>query len=283
MKPNFSCLPGAVRWPCRRSNGNIAILPGRAAGWAVKQQPGCCKVRGFAVVALAGFMRGGHVAVANQLQFLRGYFRRPNVVGAVTPSSRALAAALCEPYRQYIRPAKVLEVGAGTGAVTRHIGRLLREDDELDVCEIVSDFADILEREVLSRRDFAPAVAEGRVRLLRTAVQDIPFEGRYDFVISGLPLTAFDLRDVRDVFRVVQRTLKPGGVFSYFEYVGLRRTTRALAVGRRRGRIRLVSAYLTRRIRDYQFDRRTVLWNILPAHARYLTFDDGENCRGVST
>ncbi len=221
--------------------------------------------------------------VANRLTFLKGYFRRPNVVGALAPSSRALAAALCEPYRQHTRPAKVLEVGAGTGAVTRHIGKLLGEEDELDVCEIVSDFADVLERDVLNRVDFAPAVAQGRVRLLRSAFQDLPFEGRYDFVISGLPLTAFDLRDVREVFRVVRRALKPGGVFSYFEYVGLRRTSRVLAVGRRRDRIRLVSAYLTRRIRNHQFDRRTVLWNVPPAHARHLSFDNRKSRRNAAT
>lgn len=221
------------------------------------------------------------MAVADQLRFLKGYLRRPNIVGALAPSSHALAAALCEPYRQHRQPARILEVGAGTGAVTRHIGRLLRDKDELDICEIVPDFADILEEEVLSLSDFAPAVADGRVRLLRAAFQDIPFEGRYDFVISGLPLTAFDLRDVREVFQVVKKTLKPGGVFSYFEYMGLRRTSRVLAVGRRRGRIRLVSAYLSRRIRDFQFDRQTVLWNILPAHARHLSFD-GEAGRDAS-
>jgi len=222
------------------------------------------------------------VAVANHLKFFKNYLRNPNIVGALSPSSQALAAALCEPFRQHSRPARVLEVGAGTGAVTRHIGGLLGEQDELDVCEIVSDLADILERDVLSRCDLAPAVADGRVRLLRSAVQDIPFENRYDFVISGLPLNAFELRDVRDVFRVVQRVLKPGGVLSYFEYVGLRRTSRALAVGRRRGRIRLVSAYLTRRIRDYQFERQTVLWNVLPAHARHMSFD-AEDRQGSST
>ncbi len=205
--------------------------------------------------------------------FFSRYLRRPHVVGALAPSSRALAAALCEPYRRASRPATVLEVGAGTGAVTRYLGTILGSEDRLDICEIEPDFAEILERDVLSSPAFASAVAGGRIRLLRQAVQSLSDEARYDFVISGLPLTAFELGDVEDVFTVIRRSLKPGGVFSYFEYVGLRRASTVLAVGRRRGRVRTVSRYLSRRIREHQFARETVLRNLPPAHARHLRFD----------
>ncbi len=191
----------------------------------------------------------------------------------MAPSSRALAAALCEPYRRSLQPATVLEVGAGTGAVTRHLGTLLGDDDRLDICEIESDFAEVLERDVLTCPSFAGAVAAGRVRLLRQPIQTLSEENRYDFVISGLPLTAFELRDVQEVFRVIRRSLKPGGVLSYFEYVGLRRTSTALALGNRRACVRSVSKYLTEHIRNHQFARQTVLRNFPPAYARHLRFD----------
>ncbi len=194
------------------------------------------------------------------------------MVGAVAPSSSALAAALCEPYARCRHPARVLEVGAGTGAITRHLGTLLKPTDELDVCEIDPVFAGLLEREVLGGAPLAPAVAQGRVRLLCMPVQDIAAVGHYDFVVSGLPLTAFPLRAVHDVLTVIRHCLKPGGVFSYFEYVGLRRVVRTLALGEERRRIRYVSEYLNRQIRKYQFAERTVLPNVPPARARYLRF-----------
>jgi phospholipid N-methyltransferase len=206
-------------------------------------------------------------------RFLKGYLGNPNTVGSVAPSSRSLAAALCEPYRRFEKAAAVLEVGAGTGAITRHLGALLSREDELDICEIQADFADILERDVLTRADLAPGVDAGRVRLLRTPVQELSTENRYDFIISGLPLSAFELRDVRDVFGVVRRSLKPGGVFSYFEYMGLRRTSYLFAVGKRRQRIRSVSSFLSQKIHDHQIYRRAVLANFPPAHARHLRFD----------
>lgn len=210
---------------------------------------------------------------ADRWQFLKRYLSAPSRVGALAPSSRALAAALCHPFRQRADPATVLEIGAGTGAVTRLIGSLLGGEDKLDICEVEPAFADIIERNVLTRNDFGSALAEGRVHLIRTPVQRLRHENRYDFIISGLPLSAFELRDVKDVFSVVRRSLKPGGVFSYFEYVGLRRTTGTLAIGKQRKRILTVSAYLSRRIRKHQFDRRTILQNLPPAHTRHLRFD----------
>jgi phospholipid N-methyltransferase len=212
-------------------------------------------------------------AIEHRWRFLNGFVRHPNAVGAVAPSSRALAAAVCEPLVRSNRPASVLEVGAGTGAVTRYLGTVLTADDELDVCEINHDFADIIEHDVLASRDFAPLAARGRVHMLRMPAQALPGSGKYDFIISGLPLTAFELRDVQEVFAVIRRLLRPGGVFSYFEYQWLRRTSRMLAVGKRRDRIRAVNSYLTKNLREHKFAGKTVLLNFPPAYAHHLRFD----------
>ncbi|UCE58822.1 MAG: methyltransferase domain-containing protein [Phycisphaerales bacterium] len=217
--------------------------------------------------------KGKTTKLTRHWRFFKRYLSKPSTVGAVGPSSDMLAAALCEPLCKCARPARILEIGAGTGAVTQHIGMLMSDHDELDICEIEPEFASILRRDVLSRPVFASAVEDGRVRLLEMPVQDLSESRRYDFVVSGLPLTVFELRDVRNVFSVIRRCLKPGGILSYFEYVGMRRTSRLLSVGKSRRRIRMVSAYLSKRIRNHQIDRRTVLMNLPPAHARHLRFD----------
>ena len=127
---------------------------------------------------------------------------------------------------------------------------------------------------MLSGADFSGAVASGRVRLLRSPVQELACENRYDFVISGLPLTSFTLEDLRDVLTTIRASLRPGGVLSYFEYAGLRHASRLLSIGRRRKRIKRVSDYLSENIRNHQFARRTVLGNFPPAYARHLRFDE---------
>ena len=185
--------------------------------------------------------------------------------------------AVAEPLRRATRPIRLLEVGAGTGPVTRYLGTLLGDKDQFDICELQPEFADILERDVLSKPPFAKMVAEGRVRLLRKPAQKIEGHNVYDFIISGLPLTAFELDDVKKIFTVYKRLLKPNGVLSYFEYTWLRQTSRVLALGRSRTRLRAVNAFLNRNIRDHEFARRAVLNNFPPAHARHMRFEANGN------
>ncbi len=214
------------------------------------------------------------LSIHDRLKFIREYVSHPATVGAVAPSSTALARALCEPFRRCRRPARVLEVGAGTGPVTRYLGRILGPEDKLDICEVHPRFAEILQREVLVKPEFKQAWESGRVRLLVKPVQEIGVENHYDFIISGLPLTVFDLEDVRDIFASFRKYLKRNGVLSYFEYVAMRRTSRTLAMGKSRRRIRSVSRFLSEHIKHHQFAKHTVLRNFPPAYARHLQFRD---------
>ncbi len=215
------------------------------------------------------------MSLSQSLRFFHRYLRDPRSVGAIAPSSPGLSLALCEPYRRCNRAVSVLEIGAGTGSVTRQLGRFLGPDDELDICEINPDFGDILERDVLSHRNYREAVACGRVRILRHPAQEIATNRTYDYIVSGLPFTTFELEDVMAIFDVVRQCLKPGGVFSYFEYVGLRKTSAVLSLGKKRRRVRSVSSFLSETIKAHEFDRTTVLRNFPPAHARHLRFEDG--------
>ena len=61
-------------------------------------------------------LRGSN-AVKDQLQFLRGAILRPRSVGAVAPSSPALARAIAREIDPDA-PGRILELGPGTGAVT---------------------------------------------------------------------------------------------------------------------------------------------------------------------
>ncbi len=221
------------------------------------------------------------MSLGETLHFFRSYLHNPAVVGAVAPSSRRLAVALVRPFAERQRGARVLEVGAGTGRITARIAYLLRSDDHFDICEINPSFADLIETEVLAKARLRQALGDGRIRLLRCPAQDIREPQGYDFIISGLPFTAFEPALVRTILAAVRRNLRPGGVFSYFEYVGLRKLNHALAVGRRGERIRRVSALLDRHIRRHQFRRETVLFNLPPAHARHWRFEPAD-ARGPS-
>lgn len=212
----------------------------------------------------------------HRIVFIRGFLNRPGAVGAIAPSSQAAAAALCKPYREFRersrRPVAVLEVGAGTGPITRRLGTLLGPEDTLDVYEIDEALASVLQRDVLGRSEFERPIQEGRVRLFREPIQNNTQVSHYDFVIAGLPFTSFELVLVKDILRVIRRSMKPDAVLSYFEYIVLRQLNKALATGRNRRRAWTVSRYLSHNLRKYQFEQNLVFNNLPPCVVHHLRF-----------
>ena len=207
--------------------------------------------------------------ISQRVKFLRRFLANPHQVGAIAPSSRRLAGALCEPMARRTSPSRILEVGAGTGAITRHLIDLLGPNDQLDICELRPDFCTALEGNILSQPAATLARSQGRIQLLTCCVQQIDRPEHYDFIISGLPLNSFDPESVEAILDRIMANLARGGVFSYFEYVGLGRITRHLASSATRQRTRAVRELLKQRIKRHQFARRTVLWNVPPAYARH--------------
>src|SRR3989304_3044733 len=75
--------------------------------------------------------------------FLREFRRTFESTGAVLPSGPALAAALARYVREGENGAgarRILEVGPGTGAVTGHIVRAMRDGDRLELVERNDEF-----------------------------------------------------------------------------------------------------------------------------------------------
>ncbi len=68
----------------------------------------------------------------DHLTFFREFRQRFKTTGAIAPSSRFLASAMTGPMKKVLRradapPQRILEIGPGTGAVTRSIVKLLRQ------------------------------------------------------------------------------------------------------------------------------------------------------------
>ena len=190
--------------------------------------------------------------------------------GSILPSSRSLARALVSEIRRAPGPRRILEVGPGTGAVTTEIIRLLRPDDRLDIVEINAHFVDVLRHRLAEEPLFQRHGQQ--IRLIHAPLQEVPCEGVYDFMVSGLPLNNFPLALVRDIFRAYRRLLKPGGVLSYFEYLAIRQLKSAFVKRREQRRLHVLGRVLERTIRRYQINEQNVLLNVPPAVARHFRF-----------
>ncbi|HXT57945.1 MAG TPA: methyltransferase domain-containing protein, partial [Pirellulales bacterium] len=204
--------------------------------------------------------------------FFREYLRNFHHTGAVSPSSRFLAAALARHVSENpgngAAPRRVLEVGPGTGAVTRQIVASLGPFDRFDLVEWNSRFVDCLRRRFETEAPWK-AVAD-RVRVIHAPVQDLPREGAYQAIVSGLPLNNFAVADVEQILEAFRGLLAPGGTLSFFEYIAVR-PARALVSGRAdRQRLKGIGQALEQILARHEFHRDCVWPNLPPAWVHHV-------------
>ncbi len=197
--------------------------------------------------------------------FFGEFLRNFHTTGAIAPSSRFLGAALARYLTPEGPPRKILEVGPGTGSVTRSILRRMRPDDHLEVVELNDAFVDVLKRNFQTDPLFA-AVAD-RAVVHHDRVQALPQQQQFDVVVSGLPLNNFAADDVRSILESYQQLLKPGGTLSFFEYMFFRPARSALP-----GRMRQVHQVLHPWLTKYEFRRDWVWMNVPPAWVHHVRF-----------
>jgi phosphatidylethanolamine/phosphatidyl-N-methylethanolamine N-methyltransferase len=203
-------------------------------------------------------------------EFFQQFRRQYHNTGSVLPSSRSLARALVSELRKHARPARILEVGPGSGAVTGEILRLLRPDDRLDLVEINADFVALLRRRFAEEPPWR--ARREQARLIHASLQEVPGEGLYDYLISGLPLNNFPVALVGEIFDAYRRLLRPGGVLSYFEYILIRQLKMLFVSGPERERLRRLSRLLEGKIHAHQIREQWVFPNVPPAVARHFRF-----------
>ncbi|MGH9543020.1 MAG: class I SAM-dependent methyltransferase [Terriglobales bacterium] len=198
--------------------------------------------------------------------------RRFVQTGAVAPSSRTLARSMAGPMAR--RPAariRVLEVGAGTGVFTREILRQMRGGDSLRIYEINPEFCDYLER-VLRASNWPQRDLD--VELRRADIHALAAGENFDFVICGLPFNNFEPATVAEIMQLLLGHLTENGVFSYFEYLGLRGLRQwLLRSGPEHERVRTIGEIMGELLRRHQFRSEEVWLNLPPAATHHLALE----------
>jgi phospholipid N-methyltransferase len=180
---------------------------------------------------------------------LRKFLRNPITIGAVAASSRALARRMVA-HLPTDRPLSVVELGPGTGPFTAAIvGRVTPESRVLAI-----DLEPTFVEHVRSRWPSVDCVCASAVELERLVTERgmTPI----DHIVSGLPFASLPLDMTRGILDAIDRTLRPGGTFTTFQYLH--------GYGLRPGRI-FRGAMNDRMGRSPE--RRLVIWNLPPAFA----------------
>ena len=150
---------------------------------------------------------------SEKLRFIGQWLKNPRQTAAVAPSSPELAAAMLGQLPANAR--RVIELGGGTGAITRALVDAGIAGDALLVLELNEEL-----HAHLHRRFPDEVLVLGDAAELPRLASEAGFldAGLADAVISGLGLLAMDRELVARILRSAFACLRPDGRFIQFTY-----------------------------------------------------------------
>lgn len=140
------------------------------------------------------------------------FLKSPRTVGALSPSSLAVAQAIAG-ILPATGPLRVVELGPGTGALTGSIMDRLGAGDRFLAIDIDAEFINEL-RTRWPKLECVHGSAEDLHRVVSERAM-----APVDHIISGLPFSTLPTEMTRKILRAVAESLRPGGTFTTFQYV----------------------------------------------------------------
>jgi phospholipid N-methyltransferase len=142
--------------------------------------------------------------------FLGKFLVHGTAIASISPSSRWLARTTIKNI-DWATARTVVELGAGTGPITREIADRADPGCRVVVIERDPDFARLLRDRFSDRRNVE--IILGDVRGLKGILADYRID-RVDHVISGLPVPSFTRAMQQNLFTAVSEVLRPEGTFN---------------------------------------------------------------------
>ena len=204
------------------------------------------------------------------LAFLKELPKNFSQIGSIIPSSRALAKALARPIERATKPIRILEVGPGTGPITRRILKLMGPQDQLLICELNPNFIKQLQLKLATNKYFIKN--RDRVSFHLGPVQDLRtfgVEGTFDAIVSSLPFSNFTPELVHDILSLYRDLLASDGSLTFVEYAGIRKISSLLKNSEERERVRgveeVIQSWKEQWAKFGRVDRDLTILNIPPA------------------
>lgn len=150
------------------------------------------------------------------LHFMWAGVVRQSQTGGIVPSQRFLIDQMISPVPQDY-PGRVIELGAGTGALTVRLAARCPKATIL-ACDLNPNLART-NRELVRR-----AGLEGRVEVVARSAESLLSEiarrgsEKPDFIISGIPLGYLSAEEVRALVEIIERALARDGMYIQFQH-----------------------------------------------------------------
>jgi phosphatidylethanolamine/phosphatidyl-N-methylethanolamine N-methyltransferase len=144
-------------------------------------------------------------------QFLQSFLKNPSQVGAVAPSSPDLAKKMIEGIVANEENV-VVEIGVGTGAITRFLQHKIPDRKSYIGIEIEKGFVDQLKLEFPQLNIVCEDACETRQIIQQQQL------GKVSYIISGLPFVVLPEKVAEGILREVDELMKQGCIFRTFQY-----------------------------------------------------------------
>jgi phosphatidylethanolamine/phosphatidyl-N-methylethanolamine N-methyltransferase len=152
--------------------------------------------------------RGFGQDIANAGLFFRRWLANPLQMGSIVPSSAALCRRIVA-QTHYAEDEAVLELGAGTGVISKALLEAGLQPERLFVVEIVRDMANHL-REQLPGAN----VIEGDARRLPALIPS-EWHGKIGTVVVGIPLVLLPVEEQRRFIDAIEAVAPKRGFILY--------------------------------------------------------------------
>lgn len=208
-------------------------------------------------------------SLAEKFEFVMNFIRHPIETGAILPSSTGLAKEIVHniPKNLHAAPRRIIEIGAGTGVFTAKILKRMNPHDTLTVVEFDPKFCEILRKRYGHIKNVA--IIEGDI---------LEHKGKYDYVVSGLPLNAFSAEMVTKFIAKYKDLTNNNGIVSYFQYRFVTSIRKLFMNAKEKANIDSITEQKEEFFARYRFQRNSVILNVPVAevlHHRISTHSMG--------
>ena len=145
------------------------------------------------------------------IQFLQAFLKNPAKVGSIAPSSPELAQKMLAG----LKPAPdniIVELGVGTGAITRHLQRIVPDDRSYLGIELDPDLVRSL------RMNFPDMMIKRGNALDLESIHASSGLGKIGYIICCLPFVSLPNETGEKILREVDKFMQRGCTFRTFQY-----------------------------------------------------------------
>ncbi len=145
--------------------------------------------------------------IKNKTDYLQEFLSDPRQTGTIAPSSLSLCKTMSDSVN-WETCARIAELGAGDGVLTRHLLQRMRPDAGLLAFETNPRFHHKLQ-----------SISDKRLEICGASAETL--SGEYDAIFSGLPLLSLPHPVRHSILERAAQRLSPGGIFVQFQYTAL--------------------------------------------------------------